>query len=907
MNAPRENDPNELDRFKRDIDLVDYAQRHGYQVQKEGKRGDWHQLEKQGEVVIVTRKDDHQVYLNTGDDRDKGSVIDFAKTRGGDGRGLNLGQVRQELREYLNDGAAPARQYAPAPEVARLNALPVGDPNHERQAEEDRKTRLIAEVLGVKKELTDRSYLHGRGIEDKTLDNPAFQGRIFTAQQNEYKNTAFPLYNEQGLASVEQKNENYKNLLPLPKNGVWVSHPTEGKDTKVERIVVSESAIDSLSHHQLKHEKDQKNTLYIATSGTPTEAQIALIQRVIDKQEPKEVVLANDRDAGGRQFNMNYMNELHPARPLVAVADQEAYKESSRPVEWHATSDKYHTALKVTYHHDSTDQGAPQVQQLTDRVARMNSTQEAGPTIDVEVQRSTERETVLRLSVTKADTAQLEVISHELYRQREQLRPEQERQQEPFIRVDYPLAKDYNRDLELTQQGLNADQIRAQGQREEQERAAERQQRQEQEQQQRLEQQRLQAEYQVSAQMEREVEQNRRDFDEKQRQEKDRKEEERQENTPESQQRRQEQDRQLSEAIVTAAVTNAATDPAGPAFRSYRTEQEAAEHTAQFVAAKDAGLVLLKEYINDNPPPTGRKVDEAELQEIRERTKFAEATLSPTLPTAEEKTATWKIDELEANTTGRAEAWKAVLDKSGYSMQTSEIRSTVDEQGIRRAEFDMKYRNDQPDIAIIHAVVTNTNARAESGQEMYVGVKVVESEADRATRQVAAEAAAIQPHNRDRSQDIAAKPNAEVQQERQADTTATTTASTAAPQGQQNTTATPAADGVEKQAIVKVDEVEPKAGARGQAEALKSAISASGAKTGEIQSATDEQGIRHSEMKVSYRTDQPEIAKVSNTLDAVAKQSGNNVIEHSSDRAERREISKGIEMAQPQRTQEITR
>ncbi|MCR5890700.1 toprim domain-containing protein [Hymenobacter sp. J193] len=299
MNAPRENDPNELDRFKRDIDLVDYAERQGYQIKKEGKRGDWHQLEKDGEVLIVTRKDDHQVYLNTGDDRDKGSVIDFAKTRGGDGHGLNLGQVRQQLREYLNDGPAPTRAYAPAADVTRLNALSVGNPDHERQAEEDRRTRLISEVLGVKRELTDRTYLHGRGIEDQTIDSPAFQGRIFTAQQNEHKNTAFPLYNAEGLASVEQKNEHYKNLLPLPKNGIWVSHPTEGKGTQVERIIVSESAIDSLSHHQLKSGQDQKNTIYIATSGTPTEAQVALIQRVIDKQEPREVVLANDRDAGG--------------------------------------------------------------------------------------------------------------------------------------------------------------------------------------------------------------------------------------------------------------------------------------------------------------------------------------------------------------------------------------------------------------------------------------------------------------------------------------------------------------------------------------------------------------------------------------------------------------------------------
>lgn len=867
MNAPiRENDPTELDRFKRDIDLVDYAERQGYQVKKEGKRGDWHQLEKDGEVLIVTRKADHQVYLNTGDDRDKGSVIDFAKTRGGNGHGLNLGQVRQQLREYLHDGPAPARVYAAPVDVSRLNALPVGDPDHERQQQEDRKTRLIAEVLGVNKELTDRSYLHGRGITDSTIDSPAFQGRIFTAQQNEHKNTAFPLYNEQGLASVEQKNEHYKNLLPLPKNGIWVSHPTQGKDTPVERVVVSESAIDSLSHYQLKHAQDPRNTLYVATSGTPTEAQVALIQRVIDKQEPKEIVLANDRDAGGRQFNMNYMNELHPARPLVPVADQEAYKEASRPVEWHATSDKYHTALKVSYRHDSAESGAAQVQQLTERVARMNGTQEAGPTIELEVQRSTERETVLRLSVAKADTAQLEVISQELYRQREQLRPEQERGQEAFIRVDYPQAKDWNRELELTAQGLSAEQIRAQAQLDEQQRAAERNQREQQ----------RQAEYARSAAMERAEQETRRQYDERQRQQRA------DDNSPESQAEQQAEDRRFNQAMMGGAVADAGRQDEEKPFRSYRTEQEAAAHTAQFVHARDAGLVLLKEYINDNPPPTGRKVDEAEQAELRDQARFAARPVAADLPAvqAEVKVATWQIDELEPNTSGRAEAWKEILDNSGYSMRTSEIRSTVDEQGIRRAEFDMTYRNDQPDIAIIHAIVTNTNARAEAGREQYAGVRVAESEADQAARQAAAEVAPIQPHNRDRSLDVAEKAQLE---------------------------ASAGALGSEKQVIIKVDEPAITQGERGQAEAVQAAVIGSGAKAGDIQSVTDADGVRHSEMRVTYRTDQPELSRISHALDAVAEQPGSHVVEHSSDRAERRELGLRYQKSPTTHSEEITR
>jgi hypothetical protein len=856
MNAPRENDPTELDRFKRDIDLVDYAQRQGYTIKKESRRGDWHHLVKDDEHVIVTRKGDHQVYLNTGDDRDAGSIIDFAKTRGGDGHGLNLGQVRQQLRDYLDGAPAPARVYATPPDAARLSSLPVGDPEQARQTEEERRTRLISEVLGVKKELTDRSYLHARGITDETLDSPAFQGRIFTAKQNEHRNIAFPLYNEHGLASVEQKNEHYKSLLPLPKNGIWVSHPTDGKDTPVERVVVSESAIDSLSHFQLRHGQDPKNTLYIATSGTPTEAQIALIQRVIDKQAPQEVVLANDRDAGGRQFNINYLNELQPARPLVPVAEQEAYREAIRPVEWHATSDKYHTSLKVTFHHESAEQGAGQVRQLSERVEKINQTQQDGPSLAVEVQRSTEQATIVRLTVARADTAQLEVVAQELYRQREQLRAEPGRQQEAFLRVDYPLAKDFNKELEYTNQGLSAEQIRAAAQREEQQRETERQQRLAETQRQEREQRALERE----AQRQRE-------------------------NTPEAQAEREQDDKRFTQAVLGAAVAEADRPT-----RSYRSEQEAAEHTAQFVHAKDAGLVLLKEYIHDNPPPTGRKVDEAEREELRERARYAETAVTASLPSgppAEEKTATWKIDEVAANTTGRAEAWKEILDNSGYSMQTSEVRSTVDEQGIRRAEFDMTYRNDQPDIAIIHAIVTNTNARAEAGKEQYAGVQVVEREEDRAARQLAAESAAIQPQHRDRSLDVAAKPDADIRAAQDA-------MGTRAP-------------GSERQVIILVDEPAPAPGERGQAEAVQAAIRASGAKAGELQSTVDEQGVRHSEMKVSYRTDQPELAQVSQTLDSVAQQSGSQVIEHSSERSERQQLARELTPAASEKTAELTR
>lgn len=70
---------------------------------------------------------------------------------------------------------------------------------------------------------------------------------------------------------------------------------------------------------------------------------------------------------------------------------------------------------------------------------------------------------------------------------------------------------------------------------------------------------------------------------------------------------------------------------------------------------------------------------------------------------------------------------------------------------------------------------------------------------------------------------------------------------------------------------------------------------ASGARTGMVQSTTDEQGIRHSAMQVSYRTDQPEINNISHTLDAVGRQPGSQVIEHGSDRAERQQATASLE------------
>lgn len=727
---PRDNDPQELDRFKQSIDLVDYAtRRHGYDVKKASPRGQWHQLEKDGEMLIVSRKGDHQVYLNPGDDRDSGSIIDFVKTR----ENQTLGQVRQTLRQYLGEPehASSGWQAAasPPPPAPAAYAPKPGEPA-EVETEAERRARLVAAVMGTHAALTDRSYLHHRHLSDETLDSPAFQGRVFTSQQGNFRNTAFPLYNEHGIATIEQRNDDYKHLLQLPKTGVWVSHPTEGPGTPVQRLVVSESPVDAMSYHQLHHHgaEGQPNTLYVATSGTVTERQVELIQKLIDKQEPREVVLANDNDAAGRRFNINYLNELQAPRRAREVGEgQVAYAEAPRPVEWHATaSGKYHTALRVEFHHATRAEGTEQLTRLTAQVQQLQPA--ADEALTLEVQRASRQETVVRLVAPNADSHALEALAHSLHAQREVQRGELEqqpaepgRQPENFIRTEYAISKDYNRDLELLSQGLTREQVAQQARADE---LAKEQQRQERARQEQTE--RQQAEQRAAQ-------------------------------SPEAQRREAAQQRQAAALVVAAAggdpalqrsvqltvnepfpadeatpsqaqqmrelLRKAGADVAlraepDPTNGQLRSELDVRYHPH----ATPGGLRQLSQTLDalDKSPLVTLREDAAEQVERRQL-----AATGP-VPSAT-KTAIIRIDEPEPRpgSTGQAEAVAQQLREGG--LNTGSLRSATDPATHQRhSEIEVSYRLDQPNLAQASTALDDVARRP--------GVQLHEHSGDRAER-----------------------------------------------------------------------------------------------------------------------------------------------------------------------------
>lgn len=265
----------ELSRFKREINLCEYAAGYGYEKDKE----------KSGKSMIIMRTgkpgtgEKIGVYVGRGGDQmyhdfrngKSGSVIDFVQHR----TGKNLGHVRQELRSYMGSPKPQIRIAAPRPK-----------PTREQQAQMLEKEKKTMRPLG------DASYLKSRGISKCTLDDPRFAGKIL---QDPRGNVCFPHYNSNGISGYEKKNQNFTGFSAGGEKGFFASRVPE----KFEKIVVCESGIDALSHAELHPDN---NAAYISIAGQMSPEQEQLLKDVIERNSDKIFVAGFDNDPAGRGF-----------------------------------------------------------------------------------------------------------------------------------------------------------------------------------------------------------------------------------------------------------------------------------------------------------------------------------------------------------------------------------------------------------------------------------------------------------------------------------------------------------------------------------------------------------------------------------------------------------------------------
>lgn len=480
--------PEEAERLadlKRGVNLVALAtERYGLTITEKSRDDSAYTLENkaQGErITVKVGPEGYHIYNNHNDSRDKGSVVDFLQQRHPD---RNLGQVKGMLQEMV-PGAKSALDYEKFAAQQVQKAPSAADARYEALPPAERRAAMVRETMGpnpLDVKLTDASYLLERGLSKETVNDPAFKNRVFTDQHPERQerlgaaqhNVGFPFYNEKGVQSWELRNrapegetDSFKMMMKAPgdeygaKNGVWSSNLLQGRGSQPERMILGESPIDMMSKFQTEKAaateagQDLPNSRYVATGGTPSIEQKAIIQAIIDREQPRQVILSNDNDAAGQAFNVRYLNDL---RPPVAGQTPEQQLEAAAAREritWIAgdngkKGDEKLLTMTISLQTGTAKEGRALVEGLrTQAEMRGLPAEEPGTpgTAGLQVRRSAPEVTEVVLRVAPAQAEAVVDLARELRREREQAMPEAARTPENYFVVEKANGKDYNQDI----------------------------------------------------------------------------------------------------------------------------------------------------------------------------------------------------------------------------------------------------------------------------------------------------------------------------------------------------------------------------------------------------------------------------------------------------------------------------
>ena len=262
----------ELEDFKTKIDFRAYAAGQGYQLDaKNSWRGTsvMRHPASDDKVIIKRGLDSHYIYFSVRDDRDNGSIIDFVQFR----QRLSLGAVRKELRPWIG---------APPIPVPAFPSLP--------KTEKDR-VKVEMAYAAMQDTIDRHPYLEReRALPNALLTRDRFAGRV---RMDDRGNAIFPHFDAQGLSGYEIKNKGFTGYASGGSKALWLSHEMP----KDNRFVVTESAIDALSHAVLFPDDHAR---YASMGGKPNPQQPELIRAPVARMPVgSEIVAAMDADADG--------------------------------------------------------------------------------------------------------------------------------------------------------------------------------------------------------------------------------------------------------------------------------------------------------------------------------------------------------------------------------------------------------------------------------------------------------------------------------------------------------------------------------------------------------------------------------------------------------------------------------
>lgn len=270
------NQDTELERFKREINLVEFAESVGYTLIGKPSKHSATMVYGGDKIVVATdAADGHGIYFSVHDDSDHGSVIDFAQKR----NGQTLGHIRKELRGWVSEPTRPSPKRRPAAErLAKPAAI-----------QRDRAALLVRSLQLVP--YTGR-YLASRGLRDDIV-------KSFDVQQDARGNAVFVHSDEVGVTGWEVKNKGFTGFVEGGQRAFAFGRMRP--DEPIHRLFVFEAAIDMLSFVQIHH-VDGDGAVYASSGGAISNSQIELLKSTLAELEEPELVLALDADTAGRNM-----------------------------------------------------------------------------------------------------------------------------------------------------------------------------------------------------------------------------------------------------------------------------------------------------------------------------------------------------------------------------------------------------------------------------------------------------------------------------------------------------------------------------------------------------------------------------------------------------------------------------
>ena len=279
--------------------FTDIASALGYRPDGKASSGGSTVLRREDGDKVVVKLDDqhgqHWVYFSIVDRTDHGTIIDFVQRR----TGGTLGEVRKTIREatgqsrtnpkvFLPTAQNPSTEKADPDKLENVRVCPV-DPDAFRK-------KSLA-VWNAASWSPEHPYLLSRGLDRGTLADLRF---LDSFRQDNNGNVVFPNYDRGGMCGYERRGPVTKKFGKDVKKGLWFSANLKTASL----IVVTESAIDALSHSRLYASAYYADCAYCAMGGSIGTRQRDLLAGLFAKAGDRNalVVVGTDNDEAGDRF-----------------------------------------------------------------------------------------------------------------------------------------------------------------------------------------------------------------------------------------------------------------------------------------------------------------------------------------------------------------------------------------------------------------------------------------------------------------------------------------------------------------------------------------------------------------------------------------------------------------------------